>query len=204
MALRRGTMELDSTLFQLARRLLRLDFVQADDRAVDIDAGLVEVVGYCPTVAFSGLIRLSAPRLTDLLNRSDEVELHDVVIQRLADDRVLDTNQARLPLSELLAVRAGPPRGDPARRRPTRKTAVAGVTGPYGFHGYLHTRPGADPALDVARRPPMIPLTDARMRHMGRADMRAVEAATLIVNRTAARWIRPARDGDASLSWRID
>jgi hypothetical protein len=39
---------------------------------------------------------------------------------------------------------------------------------------------------------------------MGRADMRAVEAPTLIVNRNAARWIRPARDGDASLSWRID
>ena len=78
MALRRGTNGAPFHLFQLARRLLRLDFVQADDSAIDTDAALVEVVGYCPTVAFSGLIRLSAPRLTDLLNRSDEVELHDV------------------------------------------------------------------------------------------------------------------------------
>ena len=187
-------------MFQLARRLLRLSFEQPSDRTVETEADLVEVVGYCATIAFSGLLRLSAPRLTDLLNHTDELDLQDVVIQRMADDRVLDTHQTTLPLAELLAVRAGPPRGDPARRRPTRPTPMAGVTGPYGFHGFLHTRPGADPATELARRPPMVPFTDARLRHLLRADMPPVDAPTLIVNRDAASWIRPARDGDASLT----
>ena len=191
-------------MFQLARRLLRLDFVQPADVAVESEAELTEVVGYCATLVFSGLTRLSAPRLTDLLNASDEVDLQDIVIQRLADDRVLDGHQATLPIGELLAVRAGPPRGDPARRRPTRKSAMVGVTGPYAFHGYLHTRPGGDPATDLGRRPPMIPFTDARLRHLGRGTFAVVEAPVLIVNRDAATWIRPAREGEASLAWGVE
>jgi hypothetical protein len=188
-----------SAVFRLARRLLRLDFVQSAAATAETEAVLIEVVGYCATIAFSGLLRLSAPRLTDLLNDSDEVELHDVVLQRMTDDRVLDSHRARLPLAELLAVRAGPPRGDPARRTPTTKSAVAGVSGPYAFHGYLHTRPGGDPATDLALRPAMIPLTDARLRHVERADMPTVEASTLIVNRAAATWMRPAREGESNL-----
>jgi hypothetical protein len=177
-----------------------LNFVQ-DPIAADAEDELIEVVGYCATVSFSGLLRLSAARLTDLLNGTDELDLQDVVIQQMADDRVLDSRLARLPLSELLAVRAGPPRGDPARRVPTRKTAMAGVTGPYAFHGYLHSRPGADPATDLARRAPMIPFTDARLRYVDRPKMPAVDAETLIVNRDAAGWIRAAGDGDWTLRW---
>jgi hypothetical protein len=45
----------------------------------------------------------------------------------------------------------------------------------------------------------MIPLTDARLRHVERADMPTVEASTLIVNRAAATWMRPAREGESNL-----
>ena len=68
-------------------RILRLAFVPdrpiAEDASLETpdEAPLIEFVAFTDDCALAGLIRLSAERLTDLLNDADEIELLDVVIK---------------------------------------------------------------------------------------------------------------------------
>jgi len=179
-----------------ATRVLRLTFVRerpagtpADDRPV------IEFVAYGHECLLAGLLRLDADRLTDLLNESDELDLVDVVSLGL-DGGVVDAHHATLPRAQLVAVKAGAPRGRASLRRPTRQVAVTASAGRYLMYGYMHSRPGADPMIDVGRRPSMIPLTDATIAYRTPTGWQRHDAATLIINRDAADYIRLAKEDE--------
>ena len=179
-------------------RILRLAFVPdrpfAEEASLETadEAPLIEFVAYTDDCALAGLIRLSAERLTDLLNGADEIELLDVVIESVRTGQVGRAERLSVPRSELVAVKAQPPRGNPARRRPTRQHAIAFGSGRYVLHGHLHTRPGADPLADVGRRAPIIPLTEATIRYSVDGDPRCDETTVLLVNRERADWLQLA------------
>jgi hypothetical protein len=180
-------------MFQTVTRILRLE---APAREIKTGPGgpdpqHLELLAYAPEFLLAGLLPLDAHRMTDLLNASDELELIDPLVQWLADGRVLGKESMSIPRSALVAVKAGSPRGDQARRHPTRQVAVGAGSGMYLMHGYLHVRRGGDPAIDLGRRPPVIPLTDATIRFAVGRDDRIDEADTLIVNRDVVDWIRP-------------
>lgn len=147
-----------------ATRVLRLAFVTPAE-AVDLttEGPLVEFVAYARDATLAGTLRLTADRLTDLLNRADEIDLRDV-LSIDHEGRVTELGQALIPRSDLIAVKAGEPRGNPRRRHRTRQTPAAAGAGPYHILGYLHGRPGADPLVHLGRRAPMVPLTDAVIR----------------------------------------
>ena len=179
----------------IATRVLRLAFAHAVADEVEPEDRRLDFAAYAAGSLLAGRIRLDADRLTDLLNATDEIELLDVICITL-EGRVVETERATIRRSELLAVKAGEPRGSRAHRHRTRQTAVSVATGPYMITGYLHTRPGADPMTDVGRRPPMIPLTDASISYQVHSEWRREDASTVIVNRDVADWIRPARERD--------
>jgi hypothetical protein len=112
------------------------------------------------------------------------------------DGRVDEADHARILRSDLIAVKAGDPRGNPAFRHPTRQHAVVAGASGYLMHGYIHCRPGADAMVDLGRRQPMIPLTDASIVYDTTTGSRRDHASTLIVNRDLADWIRPAKQDD--------
>ena len=182
-------------MFTAATRILRLRFVPATSTVQGPDDPLIEFVAYGHESLLAGLLRLDADRLTDLLNRSDELELIDVLALGL-DGGSAEADRVVIPRSELLAVKAGAPRGRASRRLPTRKVAVGAAAGPYAMHGYIHGRPGADPMIHLGRRPPMIPLTDATIAYETVHGFRREGASTLIINRDVADWIRPAREDE--------
>lgn len=101
-----------------------------------------------------------------------------------------------IPRAELVAVKAGDPRGRSSLRRPTRQVAVVAAAGRYVMHGYVHGRPGADPMIHLGRRPPMIPLTDATIAYDTPDGWRHDAASTLIINRDTAEWMRLAREDE--------
>jgi len=181
-------------------RILRLAFVPdrpiAEDASLETpdEAPLIEFFAFTDDCALAGLIRLSAERLTDLLNDADEIELLDVVIESVRTGQVGRAERLSVPRSELVAVKAQPPRGNPARRRPTRQHAIAFGSGRYILHGHLHTRPGADPLVDVGRRAPIIPLTEATVRYSVEGERRCDEATVLLVNRERAEWLQLASE----------
>jgi hypothetical protein len=141
------------------------------------------------------LLRLDADRLTDLLNGSDELDLLDVVCLGL-DGGIAQADRVLVPRAELIAVKAGNPRGRSSLRHPTRQVAVVAAAGRYVMHGYVHGRPGADPMIHLGRRPAMIPLTDATIAYATPDGWRHDAATTLIVNRDTADWMRLAKEDE--------
>ena len=183
-------------MFTAATRVLRLRFVPATEPAKDGGDELdIEFVAYGHESVLSGMLRLDADRLTDLLNASDELDLLDVVCLGL-DGGLAQADRVVVPRGELVAVKAGDPRGRPSLRRPTRQVAVVATAGRYVMHGYVHGRPGADPMMHLGRRPAMIPLTDATIAYDTPNGWRQDMASTLIVNRDTADSMRLAKEDE--------
>ena len=183
-------------LVTAATRVLRLTFLPAR-RALDvIDEGLeIDFAAYGHECLFAGRLRLDADRLTDMLNSTDELDLVDVVGLGL-DGGIVEADRVSVSRGELVAVKAGDPRGRPSLRRPTRQVAVAAGSGRYLMYGYIHGRPGADPLIHVGRRPPMIPLTDATIAYDTPNGWKHDDASTLIINRDTADWLRLAKEDE--------
>lgn len=183
-------------MFTAATRVLRLRFVPATEPDKDGGDELdIEFVAYGHESVLSGMLRLDADRLTDLLNASDELDLLDVVCLGL-DGGLAQADRVVVPRGELVAVKAGDPRGRPSLRRPTRQVAVVATAGRYVMHGYVHGRPGADPMMHLGRRPAMIPLTDATIAYDTPNGWRQDMASTLIVNRDTADSMRLAKEDE--------
>jgi hypothetical protein len=180
----------------VATRVLRLALVpKRSATQAPAEDLLIEFVAYARESQLSGLVHLTADRLTDLLNATDELELLDVLCLGLAGG-VAEADRVVVARDELVAVKAGEPRGRPSLRRPTRQVAVGVASGPYAMHGYMHGRPGADPMIRLGRRPPTVPLTDAVIAYEAHDGWRREDASTLIVNRDTADSIRPAREDE--------
>ena len=183
-------------MFSAATRVLRLRFVPATEPPKDGGDELdIDFVAYGHESVLSGMLRLDADRLTDLLNASDELDLLDVVCLGL-DGGLAQADRVVVPRGELVAVKAGDPRGRPSLRRPTRQVAVVATAGRYVMHGYVHGRPGADPMMHLGRRPAMIPLTDATIAYDTPNGWRQDMASTLIVNRDTADSMRLAKEDE--------
>ena len=181
-------------MFGAATRVLRLSFGRRDDnQAADVPG--LEFVAYAADRLLVGSIQLDADRLTDLLNACDEVELVDITWLGFQGE-IGETSSASITRRDLLVVKAGLPRGNPARRHGTRQVPVVAAIGPYVVYGYLHSRPGSDPMVDLGRRAPMVPLTDASICYERNGTLHREDAATFIVNRDQADSIRLARESD--------
>ncbi len=182
-------------MLSAATRVLRLAFVPNPPMPVPDGDPLIDFVAYAPECALAGSLRLTADRLTDLLNGTDELELVDILCLGF-DGMTVEADRELVKRSDLIAVKAGDPRGSPVLRHPTRQVAVSVGAGPYVMHGYIHGRPGGDPMLDFSRRPTMVPLTDATIGYETARGWQRDDASTLIVNREAADWMRLATDND--------
>lgn len=183
-------------MLSAATRVLRLTFERTSPAAeVPADGALIEFVGYALDCLLTGSLRLEADRLSDLLNKTDEIDLVEVVCHGL-EGNVVQADHVVVTRADLVAVAAGDPRGRSSLRQHTRQVAVAAGAGPYVMHGYIHGRPGADPMLHLGRRPPMVPLTDATIAYETADGWRRDDASTLIVNRDTADWFRLAREDE--------
>lgn len=159
----------------------------------------VEFVAYAEDCRVFGHVRLTADRLTDLLNEHEEYLLVDVLVERLADGAVFEAKEVLVPRDELLAVHAGGPRGNPGRRTRARPFPIAVRLGPYTVRGHLHALPGTDPIASFRRRKPMIPLTEAWLEYQLGSELHQGRAGTLIVNRHGCEWIQLVDDEDVAL-----
>lgn len=154
-----------------------------------------EFSAYAPLVRFEaflaaqrlfGWVRLDADRLTDLLNSHDLVELTNVLVEESRDGSAVLTDETHIPRSEIVAVVASGPRGDPSQRVETRAHPVRIESGLYQVGGMLHVPPGMDPADRFWNGDDMVPLTQAWLQYPWGERSRRDARATVIVNRRAA------------------
>ena len=167
------------------------DFV-ADAPLVAFDAFLADHRVY-------GWIRLSTDRLTDVLNAQSELTLHNVQLERLPGGRLEWHEQLVLDRDRLLAVRAGGPRGDPARRQHLRLHPLIVQSGPFLIGGFLHAPPGTTPHDEVEGRPPMVPLSLGWLEYWADGHRRAQWSGTILFNRGLADAIDVVREEDLAL-----
>ena len=153
-----------------------------------------EFSAYAPLVRFEaflaaqrlfGWVRLDADRLTDLLNTHDLLGLTNVLVEESRDGNAVLADETLIPTSEIIAVVAGGPRGDPSRRVETRAHPVLVEAGAYRVGGKLHAAPGVDPANRFWDGDHMVPLTDAWLEYPWGERCRRDVRATVVVNRPA-------------------
>lgn len=169
----------------------------ADQPLVGFDAFLVDA-------HIHGWARLSDARLTDLLNGHLELKLVNAQLERLVDGRPGWHQSLTLRRGQLVAVRAGGPRGDPSLRRHARLHALAVRSGPFLVRGYLHAAPGTTPLDEVAARPSFVPLSMASLEYWAAGRRRSEWGGTILFNRELAETIRVVGDEDlevGALTW---
>lgn len=157
---------------------------------------LVGFEAFLPAQRLFGWVRLDADRLTDLLNAHDTVRLENVHVEDLRDGNTVAADETLLPRSELIAVIASGPRGDPGRRRGTQRHSVVVESGIYRIGGCVHAPFGMDLEERLQDGGPMIPLTGAWLEYRSGGQHRRDVMETVIVNRRLATRIR--LDGSAA------
>jgi hypothetical protein len=110
----------------------------------------------------------------------------NVHVEDLRDGSTVVADETLIPRSEIIAVIASGPRGDPARRVETRTYAVVVETGVYRIGGRVHATPGVSPEQRLRYEGPMVPLTEAWLEYRTGEQIRCDAGETLIVNRELA------------------
>lgn len=160
------------------------------------DAPLVRFEAYADRSRVFGWVRLDAERLTDLLNAHEELHLVNVQIEDLGDGWTRTADDVLVHRRELVAVHVSGPRGDAARRTPTRTHPIAVQSGPYLIGGHLHAAPGVDASLSARERQPMIPLTDAWIEYWAGGQRKRQWVGAIVINRDLTDWIKLVTDED--------
>jgi hypothetical protein len=197
-------------MIQDARRRLTVAFQRSGPAPADPLEGperapstnpypLVDFVAYAEDCVLSGRVRLTTDRMTDLLNEHEEIQLVDVLVQRLEDAGALQLKEVVIRREEILFVHATGPRGEQGRRRRTRMHPLAMQLGPYHIRGYLHALPGAPPLVAIRRRKPMVPLTEAWVEYDDGATQHRNRVGAIVVNRDRIDWIIPALEDEVEM-----
>ena len=151
---------------------------------------LVDFKGYGLDFIIVGRLELTASRLTDMLNETSTLELHDVVLEGLVDLARVAVPDYSIGRDELLAVKVAGPRGMRLQRMPTTRHRLQAQLGPYNVLGRIHTGPGETVPRSVSSRGPMVPLTDATIAYVVGGILEVRDAATILINRELANWVR--------------
>ncbi|MEW5989808.1 MAG: hypothetical protein AB1736_00490 [Chloroflexota bacterium] len=159
----------------------------------------VEFAGYSEDCRVFGFFQHAAGRMTDALNDGEAYHLTDVMIVSLADGHAIQAKELTVQRAELLAVKAAGRRGEPGLRGRSRPYPVTLQSGPFTIHGYLHGLPGADPLLQLRRRPAMVALTESWIEYQSAGASHRARVGTIIVNREVLDWIRLSKDEEVGL-----
>jgi hypothetical protein len=156
----------------------------------------VELIAFTADRRIHGAIPLADDRLSDMLNSVPRVVVRAATIDDLVDGAAPVTADLTVATGSIVAVLVTGRRGmETRRRRTTPHRARVGLTR-FVVSGNLHVPAGAearlassDPAIVLAGRDLLVPLTDATITY-DRADTQTSETAeTILVNRSLASWI---------------
>lgn len=138
--------------------------------------------GYAGDCTVSGEMDLDGSRLSDALDRLDELVVHSARLHSLADGREVDAGEIVLQRDDLFAIEGGGAAGEDQRRVRMVRHMLCLRMGPYTCFGELHTLPGAAPLRTLLVRRTMVPLTGCLLvfRRNGRDEARRLPM--LIVN----------------------
>jgi hypothetical protein len=156
----------------------------------------VDLIAFTGDRRISGTIPLADDRLSDMLNSVPRVVMRGATVLDLVADAVPRTADVTLAIGSIVAVVATGRRGSETRRRRTDlRLARIGLVR-FVVTGSLHIPVGTidplasnDPAVVLAGRDMLVPLTDATIAFdLGRTPT-TEQHETILVNRAHATWI---------------
>jgi hypothetical protein len=160
------------------------------------DAPLVAFDAFMADHRVYGWVRLNADRLTDIINAQAKLTVMNAQLERLPDGRTEWHERLTIDRDELLAVRAGGPRGDPAQRHHVRLHPLVVQSGPYLLGGFLHADPHLSPQDDIDGRPAMVPLSLGWLEYWFGGGRRAQSCGTILFNRGMVDVVRVVRESE--------
>ncbi len=158
------------------------------------DSAVIALEAYAADCRLFGFVDPGEGRLTDFLNASPELRIHDARLESLADGHIVQTPELMLARDELCAVVAGEPRGDASRRVRTHAHRFVVDLGPYAITGLVHSTSASDPLGAVLRRAAWVPLTEVTITYRRGQDAVVEELETLLVNRNLTSLFRAVED----------
>jgi hypothetical protein len=156
----------------------------------------VELIAFTADRRIRGAIPLADDRLSDMLNSVPRVIVRGAELEDLVAGTPVETADVTLAVGSIVAVLVAGRRGIENRRRKTElHRARIGLTR-FVVSGSLHVPVGSpdrltstDPAVVLAGRDVLVPLTDASITY-DKADQPTTERfETILVNRAHAMWI---------------
>jgi len=156
----------------------------------------VDLVAFTGDRRISASIPLADDRLSDMLNSVPRIVMRGATVLDLVADAVPRTVDVTLAIGSIVAAVATGRRGSETRRRRTDlRLARIGLVR-FVVKGSLHVPSGTvdplasnDPAVVLAGRDMLVPLTDATITFdVGRTTV-SEEHDTILINRAHATWI---------------
>ena len=167
----------------------------------------VELIAFTADRRIRGMIPLADDRLSDMLNSVPRVVVRRAEIDDLVNGAPTEMADVTLTVGSIVAVLVVGRRGVENRRRKTEVHRARIGLNRFVVSGLLHVPVGAtdrlasvDPAVVLAGRDILVPLTDATITY-DKADQPTTERfETILVNRAYATWIDldDAASGDDS------
>jgi hypothetical protein len=141
----------------------------------------IDFRGYAGDCTIAGQIETGGVRLSDALNRSDEIAIHDATLFNLAGAEAVYVGELVLARDDLFAigVPTAPPGSQQRRVRMVRHGLQARL-GPYTCFGELHALPGVPPLRTLLVRRTMIPLTNSQV-HFRRGGQDEFHRSPLLI-----------------------
>ena len=156
----------------------------------------VDLIAFTADRRITGAIPLADDRLSDMLNSVPRIVMRNATVQDLVADSVPRTADVTLAVGAIVAVVATGRRGNEMRRHRTDlRLARVGVVR-FVVTGSLHVPAGSidplasnDPAVVLAGRDILVPLTDATIAYDVGPETVTETHETILINRAHATWI---------------
>jgi hypothetical protein len=155
----------------------------------------IDFLAFTADRRISGRIMLADDRLSDMLNAVARIVIRDAQVEELTDDRSPRTADVTIAVGEMLAVVGSGPRGSEGlRRRWLKRHASVGlgrfvVEGDLGYPNDTTLPESGDPAVVLANRDLLVPLTDATITYDRTGAVASETFETVLINRGRATWI---------------
>jgi hypothetical protein len=156
----------------------------------------VDLIAFTVDTRIHGAIPLADDRVSDMLNSVGRIVIRGAVIDDLVAGDPSQTADVTLTVGSIVAVLTSGRRGSDSRRRKTEIHRARIGLNRFVVTGSLHIPVGAaehlasgDPALVLAGRDILVPLTDATITYDKADDPVTEQFETILVNRAHARWI---------------
>jgi hypothetical protein len=160
----------------------------------------IDFLAFTSDRKISGRIMLADDRLSDMLNAVTRLVIRDATVDELNEERAPRAADVTIAIGEMLVVVGTGPRGsEQLRKKWLKRRASVGVgrfviEGDLGYPSDESLPESEDPAIVLANRDLLVPLTDATITY-DRFGVVVEEAyETILFNRSRAGWIDVAQE----------